>query len=454
MKIIILSAARTKVFCLLAGIIAAVTCASEVSALPLFARQTGMACSECHFQHFPMLNGFGRAFKSAGYNMMGPQAKVEGQDLTLPITLNMAVMSSAGYEKTNQAVGVGPKKTTGNGAFYVPGTGGELSVFFGGRVSDNTGFLAELGTGGLSPAGLTATTTRGSAKMPILFESGLKIIDGTRIGVIPFTTDVQGASYSFELLNTGANAEHQMSGTRGLNGAHSAVLSAQQYIGTASSATGLAFVANNAMGFINLTKYDQTGIAGGALAALGSTYVRVAGIFDLAGWDTGMGIQVWGGNSAVAGALTYADTRAVAVDAQMQGRLGGKPVGFYVSYAKAPVGTTNTYNMDPAAVVSPSTVPVIYGTATKSALNISVEVGVIPEKFTLGAALRAGKSGVAVGTVSNASDNAIMLITTYKLAQNVMASLSLTRASGDYWDAAHNDALGSTTTTFNLFTLF
>jgi hypothetical protein len=94
------------------------------------------------------------------------------------------------------------------------------------------------------------------------------------------------------------------------------------------------------------------------------------------------------------------------------------------------------------------------GTATKSALNVSVEVGVIPEKVTLGAALRAGKSGVAVGAASNASDNAFMLIATYNLAQNVMASLSLTRASGDYWDAAHKDALGSSTTTFNLFTLF
>jgi hypothetical protein len=47
-----------------------------------------------------------------------------------------------------------------------------------------------------------------------------------------------------------------------------------------------------------------------------------------------------------------------------------------------------------------------------------------------------------------------MLIATYKLAQNMMASFSLTSASGQYWDAAHQNALGSGTTTLNLSTLF
>jgi hypothetical protein len=145
----------------------------------------------------------------------------------------------------------------------------------------------------------------------------------------------------------------------------------------------------------------------------------------------------------------------------MQGAIAGLPVGFYASYATAPAGT-NTYNKDPAAAVSPATtiydtpttVTAIYGTATKSSLNISGEVGIVPEKITVGAALRLGKSGVSVGGSGNASDNAIMLVATYKLAQNMLASFSLTSASGDYWDAAHKNAIGSETITFNLFTLF
>jgi hypothetical protein len=249
---------------------------------------------------------------------------------------------------------------------------------------------------------------------------------------------------------------HQMSQVRGLNGAHSAALSAQQFIGTDGSATGVALVANTPMVFINLTKYDQTGIANGSLAVLGSTYVRVAGTFDLGAWDAGAGIQIWSGNSAanVAGAYAYADTKAKAIDGQLQGMVGDMPMGFYASYATAPAGT-NTYNMDPAAAVSPSTVPAAYGTHTKSALNISAEAGVIPDKVTLGAAVRYGKSGIAVGTAgNNATDNAITLIATYKLAQNMLATFALTNASGGYWDTPHQNALGSKTTTINLTALF
>ena len=447
-----------KIIYILAGMIV-LTLASEARALPLFARQTGMVCSGCHFQHFPMLNGFGRAFKSAGFTMMGAQGKVEGESLAIPNTLNMAVLATAGYEKTNQVTGTGPQNTTGDGAIYVPGTGGELSVYFGGRVSEHAGFLAEAGTGG-SVSGTAISGAHSSAKLPILYETSipnLKVTEGMFAGFVPFTTDDHGASYGFEVLNTGANAVHQMSPVPGLNGAHSAALSAQQFIGTDGSATGVAFVASSPMFFINLTKYDQTGIANGSLAILGSTYVRVAGMFDLAGWDAGVGIQSWSGNSSafVAGTYVYTETKARAIDGQLQGRVGDTPVGFYASYATAPAGT-NTYNMDPAATVPSSAVTAGYGSLTKSAFNISTEVGVVPDKVTLGVAVRYGKSGVAAtGTPSsNTTDNSITLIATYKLTQNMMASFLLTNANGGYWDSAHQNALGSGTTTVNLSALF
>ncbi len=454
-----------KIIFILAGIIATVTAATEVSALPLFARQTGMACSACHFQHFPMLNGFGRAFKSSGYTMIGTQGKVEGDGLSIPSVLNMGVLASAGYEKSNQAPGVAGANTTGDGAFYVPGNSGELALQFGGRVSTNAGFLGEIAKGG-AVTGTVVSGVRDSAKLPVLFEvdtSNFKWAEGSRAGFVPFSTDIYGASYGFELLNTGANAVQMMSGTPGLNGAHSAVLSAQQYIGTAGAATGIAFVASSPLGFINLTKYDQTGITQGSLAVLGSTYLRAAALFDLAGWDSGVGFQNWSGSSLnPAGNLAtlpatpggVITTKASALDAQMQGSLGNLPVGFYASYAWAPANSANAYNMDPAAAVPGSAVVAANGTATRSSLNFSVEVGVVPDKITLGAALRYARSGVAVGSASNASDNAISLLATYRLAQNMLASFTLTSASGQYWDAAHQNALGSGITTLNLTTLF
>ena len=245
-----------KILLYIATLMATVTFSSEVSALPLFARQAGMVCSGCHFQHFPMLNGFGRAFKSAGFTMMGAaQGKVEGESLAIPNTLNMAVQATAGYEKTNQSAGTGPQKTTGDGVFYVPGTGGELALFVGGRVSENTGFLAEIGTGG-SVSGTTISNAHSSAKLPMLFDASIsqfKATEGALAGFIPFSTDDHGASYGFELLNSGANVVQQMSPVPGLNGAHSAALSAQQYIGTDGAATGVALIANSPIFFINLT---------------------------------------------------------------------------------------------------------------------------------------------------------------------------------------------------------
>jgi hypothetical protein len=427
---------------LLALFLATVAFVPAASALPVFSRQTGMACNACHFQHFPMLSSFGRSFKAAGYTMMGAQAKiegVEGNNLSIPENLNMAVLTTAGYEKSNGtstgAAGSGTK-TADQGSIYVPGTNGELSLFMGGRISDFAGFLAEIGVMG--------GAALGSAKMPVLFE----VADDTRAGVVMFTTDAQGASYGFELLNTGANAVHQMSSVGGFDDSHHHVISAQQYLNTNQAATGAALVVNSSKGFVNLTKFHQVGPGdlGGTGASLGSTYLRAVGMFDLAGFDSAVGVQSWSGSSTVTALTSVEDTKATAIDAQMQGEFGGKPLGIYVTYARAPgSGTiTNVYNG---------------GTLTRSSFNVAAELGVIPEKVTVGAAIRRGMSGIDDGTGTNLTDNALFLTATYKLAQNMVLSLSLNKQSGSNWDAANAGSsaaagLGNTTTTLNLFTLF
>jgi hypothetical protein len=457
-----------KIVLSIAGVMAIAAFAPEASALPVFARQTGMACSACHFQHFPLLNGFGRSFKAGGFTMMGAQAKVEGDNLSIPAELNMAVLTSLGYVKTNQTADTtGVTKNYGNGVWGVPGAGAagganEASLFFGGHVSDFAGFLSELTLGGASAA-------LGSAKLPILFPVG-----DSRVGVVPFATDAQGASYTMETLNTGANAVHMQSNTVGPNNEFANALSAQQYINTAGKAMGMGFVATNDMGFINITKYQQTGIANGTMSSLGSTYARLAGTFDMAGWDSAVGIQSWSGSSLTSftpagtnpttGAATTAaapgmmsQTKATAIDGQMQGDIGGLPVGFYASYARAPaapVGLTNTYNTNMSGVA---------GTLTRSSFNVNAEVGVLPGIATIGAGVRQGKSGVADAAGNNLTDNAIMLTATYKLQQNMMARLSYVSQTGGFWNNANNgvagtatnsQVIGSKTTMLNMYVLF
>ena len=453
-----------KIVLSLAGVVAAAAFAPEASALPVFARQTGMACSACHFQHFPLLNAFGRAFKEGGFTMMGAEPKVEGDNLSIPAYLNMAVLTSMGYIKSNQTADTsGVTKNYGNGVWGVPGVGfggqGEASLFVGGHVSDFAGFLSEITLGGTGAA-------LGSAKLPMLYDMG-----SAKIGVVPFATNGQGASYSMEVANTGANAIHSITNTVGPNGEFINAVSAQQYIGTATNALGLGFVANSDMGLINITKFQQTGTTAGNYGSLGSTYSRVLGTFTMGDWDTAVGAQNWSGASmftpgygmnvnpadgttgafaAQTGTATMQATKAWALDGQMQGSLGGMPVGFYASYARAPGGLQNgeinTYNS---------------GTLTRSSFNIDAELGVVPEVATIGAAIRRGKSGFADAGGNNTNDNAIFLTATYKLQQNMLARLSWVKQSGSYWDnqniaggGTNAQVLGTQTTELNMYVLF
>src|SRR3990170_3633852 len=74
---------------------------NDAGAVPAFARQTGMACNSCHFQHFPLLNEFGREFKSGGYTTIGGQSLIEGDFLSMPSVLNASLVTKLRYQKTN-----------------------------------------------------------------------------------------------------------------------------------------------------------------------------------------------------------------------------------------------------------------------------------------------------------------------------------------------------------------
>ncbi len=136
------------------------------------------------------------------------------------------------------------------------------------------------------------------------------------------------------------------------------------------------------------------------------------------------------------------------------------PTGFYFSYANAPVSNTGALNNFNNTANGG-------GYLTRSSFNIDAEIGVIPEVMTLGAAIRRAKSGTDVGAVTtgvangnNASDNAIFLTATYKIAQNMLARLSYVKQSGDYWTLVNQGtgtnaaATGDTTYAANLYVLF
>jgi hypothetical protein len=107
--------------------------------VPSFARQTGLACSACHYQ-FLQLTPFGRKFKLNGYTMGNKPAITEtdssnGGKLGLnPFSL-LSAMLTAGITHTKSDV-----PGTQNDATALPQ---ELSVFLSGRVTPKIGLFSQ-----------------------------------------------------------------------------------------------------------------------------------------------------------------------------------------------------------------------------------------------------------------------------------------------------------------------
>jgi hypothetical protein len=388
----------------------------EATAVPAFARQTGMACNTCHFQHFPALNQFGREFKAGGYRLMGSQSLVEGDFLSIPSTLNATLVTKTRYVKTygaNDATG------TNRGQFDFPD---EAALFLAGRVSERIGFTLE--------AQMSDETSKmfASFKMPVNVYNA----NGTRVEIIPFTTDAAGASFGFELLNTGA-----MRMSRVLE--HRNDISAQQYIGTATAAQGAAFVLYNAIGYINYSLWQtEVGSSSGEFLS----YIRAAATRQYNGWDLGGGIQWWGGTAADNANTTDYEADAFALDFQAQGTVGGKyPLGVYLTYAVAGKneagGTTDVFNTTTDTIDD------------NKAWSILAELGVIPNRATVALAYRSGETGA---TAANNEQTAITLGGTYLLAQNFELQVNHSIYDGNFYDT--NPADGDRKTTLMIFAAF
>lgn len=418
--------------------VGSVVITQDAQAVPAFARQTGHACTTCHFQTYPSLNSFGRAFKAGGFTQIGDQGKIEDEGLSIPNVLNASLVTKFRYQQAGGKGTVGgvdySKYGKGKGELQIPD---EAALLIGGRAAENVGFLLEADAG----EGLLT-----SFKMPIgLYHGG-----DTNLELVLFTTDALGASYGYELLNTGSLRSQRPWEAR-------TAMSAQQYIGTATAAEGFALGVASDMFFVNLSLWGPahgTVDTGFNL----SQYARVAITPNVGGWDLGVGLQYWGGETTVgdkdamlsstasgefeldpatgtisttkntAGSAGVYETKATAFDIQAQGEVGGMPLGVYISYATAPKKDTGSTKTN---LFNDTTANDMTATA------IAAEIGVVPNKVTLGAGYRMGQRA----STSDRDDNAIMIGGKYMLAQNVQVQLNYEMYSGSYY-TANSDAVG------------
>src|SRR6202158_4066077 len=113
-----------------------------VSAVPSYARQTGLACSGCHYAP-PELNPAGRRFKLTGYVDRADDTKVVKSEpgkkhaaLDLLASLPLSVMLDASFTSTKS-----PIPTTQNGNFEFPQ---DVSLFLSGAWTSNIGSFVQI----------------------------------------------------------------------------------------------------------------------------------------------------------------------------------------------------------------------------------------------------------------------------------------------------------------------
>ena len=334
----------------------------------------------------------------------------------MPANLNAALFSNIRYQKSNGAKATGTAPSTSNdGQWVMPA---ETSLFVAGRASENMGVLVEGdvgGAGAASGAGFLA-----SLKVPMVFP----VTDTLNVGVVPFTSGL-GPAYAFEVLNTGAVGNHLITLV------HPTEVSAQQYVQVGAGTTyndyggdaeGLGFFATDGDYYFTAAKWQpnhiplNTDTPGTAQST--SSYFRAVMTPMIGSWDVGLGVQYFGGQSAVAGTtLDPVRTKAVAFDAQAQGILDHMPFGIYFSYASAP-GTSagempNLYNPNPNR---------------KSAISIATELSAFANgRGTVELAYRKADDGAA----TNSSDNAETIGVTYLVAHNIQLAILDTKFTGD-----------------------
>ncbi len=383
-------------------------------AIPSFARQTGMACNTCHYQHYPSLNAFGRVFKANGFTMVGGQSLVEGDLLSLPATLNASIVTKVRFQKTNGDVN---DSGTNKGELQFPD---EAALFLAGRIGERIGFLLE---GQMADSG---SSMFANFKAPIGFD-----VKSAHFSVVPFATAGLGPQFAFELLNTGAVANIRVL-------EHKAEISAIQYVGLKHAAQGVAFVASHNTGYFSFTPWQPE--AGTSDSGPFLQYLRLVGTRTLAGWDLAAGGQLFLGTTKL-GNGTRESARGWALDAQAQGSILSLPIGIYLNYAEAQGSTANEpmniFNSNPG---------------DKRAWSVLAEVGVLPGRVTVAAGYRDGNSG-AIGP---STESAVTVGATFLLAQNFELQVNHSFNSGDFFDIPANNELanGDQLTTLMIFAAF
>ncbi|WP_038247608.1 hypothetical protein [Ghiorsea bivora] len=304
MKKIILSAASLAV-----AAVASVSVAPTTSeAIPAFARQTGSACLACHFQSFPTLNAYGRAFKMGALTDVGDQALIEDEGLSIPAVVNWTAMVRPQFQSVD------------NGTTKANSIGFADQVFMvGGRGGEHTGVFIEFAAADVAGGGQPYANVQ-------LFNSW--DMGDMKVGATIWA-DGFGEDSGLQLMSVWGQHGGLLGGkSLTINGAMAGLaggVGVTGWVGTDAWAAQLAMV-DVASG--------ATGVGTGFTLApvLRGNYFLEAG-----DWEVGLGAI------AVTGSQNNIDTKRTGIDVQAFGEVGDMQIGVFADYATAPKSATNVY---------------------------------------------------------------------------------------------------------------
>jgi len=282
---------------------------NTAEAIPAFARQTGAACLSCHFQTFPAINAFGRAFKMGAFTDVGEQALVEDDNMSIPAVLNATVVLRGNYTNTN---------TTGKaseGTFTIPA---DQVIMIGGRVGTNTGAFVEYEAG----------------------FANFQVINSFDVGDFKVGVGVHqsgfGGSGILEISNVFGQHGGKLAGRN---------VSAIRSAGFDNGTTGIGAWVGNDLGIVQFALVAPKGNTDGAsnLGLSLGKLVRGIATLDVGGWDTLIGfglVSGTAGRGTAAGTVaTTGDVRVPMnlqfVDFSMSGEVGDMSVAILADWAHA-----------------------------------------------------------------------------------------------------------------------
>jgi len=337
MKKIILSAASLAV-----AAVASVSVAPTTSeAIPAFARQTGAACLNCHFQSFPTLAAFGRSFKLGGMTDVGDQALIEDEGLSIPAVVNWTVMVRPNFTSTDD----------GTGAAKVDEFQFADQVFMiGGRAAEHTGVFLEVGGG-----------TFANAQMINSFDMG-----DNKAGVTISSTGF-GEDAGMQVMSVWGQHGGMLEGkSLSINGAMA---------GSGSVNNGVALWAGNEtwvaqLAFVNSVESVEADVQPNFKF---SPVIRGNYFLEAGDWEIGLGAIV------VSGSVDTADQKRTGIDAQAFGEVNDMQIGVFADWATAPAGSASAANVYNASTTDART-GYSFRASVKPTHNVIILAGIGQDK--------------------------------------------------------------------------